>query len=190
MAERVLQDLESILYPIRRDAVFLEVGVVDMAGALGIVPSYLVPALNRSNRRGLRHGVRTGGGVYASLELGTGLFAPPAPALDMAPDALASLGRFMEVPERTEFEPFTERRPVDLIFERHYQDGERLWRPSRAEMVQALFTRVRNARALGGPALATLAETVRRAEVYRGWYGSTNEMYELLHELGSAVRSS
>lgn len=190
MAERVLLDLESILYPIRRDAVFLEVGVVDAAGALGLVPAYLVPALNRSKRRGLRYGVRTGGGVYATLELGSGLVVPPAPALEVPSDALSSLEGFMDVPARTEREPFAHAHPVDVIFERRYLEGERLWRTSRAEIAQALITRVRNARVLGGAALETVAEAVRGADVYRGWYGSTNELYELLAEVGSAVRSS
>ncbi len=190
IAERVLRDVESILYPVRDDAVYLEVGAVDVGGALGIVPSYLVPALNRSKRRGERYGVRVGGGVYSVLELGTGMFVPPTSALDIPNDPLALLPRFMTVPDRVEAEPFTERRPIDLIFERKFDEERDVWQPSRAEVAQALLTRVRNLHAIDGAALETLAAAVRRAEPFRGWYASTNEMYERLVGLTRAVRSS
>lgn len=187
MAEMVYRDLESILYPIRRDAVFLEVGVVDMAGALAIVPSYLVPALNRAKRRGARRGVTAPGGVYAQLELGSGRVVPPTPMLDVPDDAVASIDRFMDVPARTEHQPFTESRPLDLVFERVYAEDQRLWMPTRADILQGLTTRARNLRVLGGVAVETLAEAVRHAQVYRGWYGSTNEMLDMFAELGTAA---
>jgi hypothetical protein len=190
IAERVLWDVESILYPVRDDAVYLEVGAVDVGGALGIVPSYLVPALNRSKRRAERYGVRVCGGVYVVLELGTGMFVPPDPALDVSDDALASLSKFMTVPDRVELELFTDRRPIDLMFEQKYDEERDVWQPSRADVTQALLTRVRNLHAVDGAALETLAAAVRRAEPFRGWYGSTNEMYERLVGLTRAVRSS
>lgn len=191
MAECVYRDLESILYPVRDDYVFLELGQVDMAGALGLVAPYVIPALNRSSRRGVRYGVSTPGGVYAPLQLGTGMMVRPTPALDVPADALASLGRFMDVPARTESDPFVEPRRVDLIFDRVYVDGlEGPSHPPRAELFQAVFPRVRNTGVLGGVAFETLAETVCNAEVWRGWYGSTNEMYEVYRDVGRAVRST
>ena len=114
MAECVYRDLESILYPIRDDYVFLEVGHVDMAGALGLVTAHTIPALNRSARRGRNYGVSTPGGVFTPLELGTGLKVMPAPALSVPADALDSLGRFLDVPARTQTNPFPDPRPVDL----------------------------------------------------------------------------
>jgi len=190
MAECVYRDLESILYPVRDDYVFLELGPVDMAGALGLVAPYVIPALNRSTRRGAKYGVSTPGGVYAPLQIGTGLMVRPTPALDVPADALASLARFMDVPERTVSDPFQEPRLVDLIFDRVYVDGvDGVTQAPRGELLQALFPRVRNAGVLDGVAFETVAETVRNAEVWRGWYGSTNEMYEMYREVGQAVQS-
>ncbi len=190
MAECVYRDLESILYPVRDDYVFLELGPVDMAGALGLVAPYVIPALNRSARRGAKYGVSTPGGVYAPLQLGTGVMVRPAPVLDVPADAIASLARFMDVADRTERDPFFEPRPVDVIFDRVYVDGvQGLSHPPRGDLFQAVFQRVRNAGVLGGVAFETVAETVRNSEVWRGWYGSTNEMYEMYREVGRAVHS-
>ena len=192
MAECVYRDLESILYPVRDDYVFLELGPVDMAGALGLVAPYVIPALNRSSRRGVE---------IRSLDAGRCVRAAPARhGHDGPSDARTgrACGRarvagpvFMDVPERTESDPFVEPRRVDLIFDRVYVDGvEGPSHPPRAELFQAVFPRVRNAGVLGGVAFETLAETVCNAEVWRGWYGSTNEMYEIYRDVGRAVRST
>jgi hypothetical protein len=163
--------------------------MVDMNGALGLVSSHMVPALNRSKRRGKNYGVSAPGGVFTPIELGTGLVAPPAPALDVPADALSSLTRFVDVPERTEFHPLTEPRRLDLVFERVYDDGRELSQPSRAEFLQGLVTRVRNLHVLGGAGVETLAEALRNAEVSRGWYSSTNGMYEVFREIGDRTLS-
>ena len=191
MAECVYRDLESILYPVRDDYVFLELGPVDMAGALGLVAPYVIPALNRSSPSGSR---------IWSLDAGRRVRAAPARhGHDGPSDAragracgrarVAGLGSWMSPTdrERSVLEP----RRVDLIFDRVYVDGvQGPSHPPRAELFQAVFPRVRNAGVLGGVAFETLAETVRNAEVWRGWYGSTNEMYEMYRDVGRAVRST
>jgi hypothetical protein len=189
LADATLWEMESVLFPVRHDAAFVEAGLVGLGDRTSVVASSLIPTLNRSKRRGERRGVRSPGGISFAIDLTTGELIDPERRLDVPPDALERLANHLPVPARTEHRLITQPRRLDGVFVGGFEAGQ-LEPESRATMLQQLLPTVRNLSAVGGAGVSAMGQMLMSAQAVRGGYAGTNQLYDVLGTFGDQLRTT
>jgi hypothetical protein len=189
LAEATMWEMESIRFPVRDDAAFVEAGLIGLGEATCVVASSLIPGLNRSKRRGERFGVRSPGGVSFAVDLATGELIDPERQLDAPRDALDRLAEHLPVAPRTE--PALVSSPCRLngVFQGGDEPGV-LTPDSRASTLQNLLPAVRNLSVIGGAGVRAVGQMLLSARAVRGGYASTNDLYEVLGRFGDELRTT
>lgn len=184
LARCLLRQIDSIGYHEREDAVFLDVGVVDVAGTRSLIPKYLVPALCAARRRAEKRGLHAPGGMVAALDLRTGELVAPPLSLDLPADALDRLEDFVPGALNGTRDRFPiedgERAVVGSLIDVGVGQREPVAPKPRPEMAIHLAVNVKNMKVLGGRTLQAIAATVASADCRGIMWSSTNEMIEAI----------
>jgi hypothetical protein len=184
LARCLVRQIDSIGYHARNDAVFLEAGLLDVAGSPRLIHSYVVPALCAARRRAEKRGIHAPGGMVAALDLHTGELIAPRLSLDVPADAFDRLeehipGGLDGVRDRFPIED-GERRSVGTVMGFATGQQEFVGAMSRPETVLYLVAKVKNMDAVGGQALRSIAAMVRAADCRAVMWSSTNEMIDAI----------
>ena len=184
LARCLLRQIDSIGYHAREDAVFLEAGLVDIAGAPRLVHNYVVPALCAARRRAEKRGLYAPGGMVAALDLETGELIAPRLSLDIPADAFDRLEEHISegldgVRDRLPIED-GERRSIGTVIDVAIGQHELVAPMPRPEAVLELTAKVKNLGTLGGRALRAVAAMVAAADCRSITWSSTNEMIDAI----------
>ena len=184
LARCLLRQIDSIGYRARDDAVFLEAGLVDIAGSPRLVNTVVVPVLCAARRRAEKRGLYAPGGMVAALDVDTGELIAPRLSLDVPADAFDRLEEHISegsngVRDRLPIED-GERRAVGTVIGLGVGQGELVTAISRPETVLQLATKAMNLETLGGRALASIAAMVAATDCRGVTWSNTNEMIEAI----------
>jgi hypothetical protein len=194
LARCLLRQIDSIGHHGRDDAVFLGVGVVDVAGAPSLIPAYLARALCGARRRAERRGVYAPGGIGAALDLRTGELIAPSLRLEVPADALDRLPSFLPDNSNGDLDRFPveegERRVVRAVIDIGVGQDALVAERTRPGAVVDLAVTVRNMAVLRGRAIRSIVEAVSDARTATISWSNTNEMIEAIALAGRVTAPS
>jgi hypothetical protein len=184
LARCLLRQIDSIGYREREDAVFLEAGLVDIAGSPRLINSAVVPKLAAARRRAEKRGLYAPGGMVAALDLDTGELVAPRLSLELPADAFDRLEEHVPagsdgVRDRLPIED-GERRAVGTVIGLGVGQQELAAAMSRPQAVLQLASKAMNLEVLGGRALGSIAAMVAETECRGASWSNTNEMIEAI----------
>ena len=184
VARCLLRQIDSIGYHLREDAVFLETGLVEVAGSPMLVHNYVVPALCAARRRAEKRGIHAPGGMVAALDLDTGELIAPRLSLDLPTDVFDRFEEYLPGAVNGAQDRFPiedgDRRSVGTVIGYGVGQEERVAAMTRPETVLNLVAKVKNMEVLGGRALRSVAAMVAAADCRAVRWSSTNEMIEAI----------
>jgi hypothetical protein len=184
LARCLLRQIDSIGYHLREDAVFLEAGLVEVAGSPSLVHNYVVPALCAARRRAEKRGIHAPGGMVAALDPDTGELIGPRLSLNVPADALDRLDEYLPGAMNGAQDRFPiedgDRRSVGTVIGYGVGQQELVVAATRPETVLNLVAKVKNMDVLGGRALRSIATMVAAADCRAVRWSSTNEMIEAI----------
>jgi hypothetical protein len=184
LARCLLRQIDSIGYHERDDAVFLEAGVVEIAGSRSLIPKYLVPALCGARRRAEKRGIYAPGGMVAALDLRTGELIAPRGSLDLPSDALERLAAYVPAGVNGGRDHFPvedgERTVAASVIGLAVGQEEAVAPKPRPETALDLAVNVKNMTVLGGRTLRAIAATVSAADCRGIRWSNTNEMIDTI----------
>jgi hypothetical protein len=190
LARCLLRQIDSLGYRTRDDAVFLDAGVVEVAGSPTVVPSIIVPRLCRARRRAEKRGIYSPGGMVSAIDLDTGELVAPQLSLDVPHDAIDRLERSMPGSANGKHDRFPiedgDRRSVSAVIGLGGVGQEDLvLARSRPETVLDLVMNVKNMPILAGLALRSIAAMVAMAPSRSISWSNDTELVEAVARAGS-----
>jgi hypothetical protein len=160
LGQALLYELESLALRGRKDAVYLEMAVVERDGVTALVPS-LYPAYLRSVGRRAERALTLPLAPFVAVDPASGALLPIRRRLHVARDALDWLAELDPSKPRELWEPPDH---VDLVLVFQWTGGDEVAVPvSRAAALYQLASQTANLHALGGRALHGLARLVEGA---------------------------
>jgi len=188
LARCLLRQIDSLGYHERDDALFLDVGVVDVAGSPTLVPSIVVPRLCRTRRRAEKRGLYSPGGMVTALDLHTGQLVAPQLTLDVPIDAIDRLEVSLPGGANGTHDRFPiedgERRSVGAVIGLGVGQEELVMPRSRPETVVDLVMNVKNMPVLAGRALRSIAAMVATAPSRSISWSNDAELIEAVARAG------
>jgi hypothetical protein len=192
LARCLLREIDAFLHPARDDAVFLRAGVIEANGCVALVPSFLVPMLCAARRRAEKRGIHAPGGTVATLELGSGDLISPHSSIEVPPDAIETLERYVlggtnDVRERFPIED-GERRRLDAVIGLRVEEGALAEAKPRSEALLELSLAAMNLQVLGGNGFRAIAEAVANSASVAVNWSSKDEMLDALADATRLAR--
>ena len=192
LARCLLREIDAFRHPSRADAVFLRAGVIEVDGCLALVPSFFVPMLSGVRRRAEKRGIHAPGGTVATLELGSGDLVTPRWSIEMPPDAIEALARYVreEADDVREYFPVEdgERRHLDAVLGLAAEPTAPAEAKPRAESTLELSVAAMNLRVLGGKGFRAIAQAVAKSASIAVNWSSKDEMLDALVNAASLAR--
>ncbi|MGQ0670144.1 MAG: hypothetical protein ACT4PO_10800 [Actinomycetota bacterium] len=162
----LLSELESLSFPGRSDAIFLNAALARTGDGTALIPAPLVHHLIRLRRQLEQGGVSLTPVQTVAVDPGSGRVVPARPQLDIPADALDRRLPLAPTngPERYLFveHPFD----VDVVCWLADVDAPLLQPMSRGRALHVLTSETTNLKAMGGSALEGLGRLVERARCY------------------------
>jgi hypothetical protein len=188
LARCLLRQIDSFGYHERDDALFLDAGVVDVAGSPTLVPSIVVPRLCKARRRAEKRGLYSPGGMVSALDLNTGELVAPELSLDVPDDAIDRLERSLPESANGTHDRFPiedgERRSVGAVIGLGLGQAELVMPRSRPETVLDLAMNAKNMPLLAGRALRSIAAMVASASTRSIRWSNETELIEAVARAG------
>ncbi|MGQ0671113.1 MAG: hypothetical protein ACT4PO_15880 [Actinomycetota bacterium] len=183
----LLGELESLSFPSRDDAVFVNASTARTDDATVLIPAPLVHHLTRLRRHIERAGISVSPAQSVAVQLESGRLTPIVSRLDVPSDALDRLRRLAPTNGGADASMFVERSlDVDAVCWFAEVDAPPLEPMSRALTLHHLATEAVNLRTMGGVAIEGLRRLVQRARCY-GLGG--DDARDMLEALGRILRS-
>lgn len=190
VARAFLLEIESILFPRRDDAIFLGAATVTTPGGTVLVPPVMVPGLARAARRMQRADLLPPGAMAVAVDPETGHVIPMPSALELPGDVFDRLAAAF-TPDLADPRAFVDAEaPVDAVLSYGVLSEPGFVPGSRAETLVTLSSSVRNLSLIGGQGVKGLAKLVARADCYRGWWGSTQDMLDALTRISDDMSTN
>ena len=166
LARALIQELESLTFAERTDAIYLDAALMASNGTTAITPSSLLPYIGKLGRRVERSGVRLPGTSHVAVDLENGRIVPIQPLLKIPTDAVE---RAAELSSSNGHQPdrwFTEE-PLDPDIVLTFAGSELALQPvSRGQALHRLASYTVNLEKLGGAALEGLKTFIETKRCY------------------------
>jgi len=190
VARAFLLEVETILFPTREDAIFLEAAAVRAPGGTLLVPYLMVPGLARAARRVQRADLVPPGAMTVAIDPGSGRLVPVPSGLELPDDLDERLDRVFP-PDPGDPRAFVdEELAVGAVLTYGPLPEAGVVHGSRAETLLSLAPSVRNLARLGGRGVEGLARLVAAAHCYRATWGSTQQMLDALTRISDDVSTN
>jgi hypothetical protein len=181
VARSFLGEIESLTFPSRDDAVYLEASVIRGSGKAVLIPSLMVPSVSAIGRRMRRSfDVELPGQLSVALDPGTGHLIPSGRSLDIPDDALEALDRY--VPVGSEPEPraiIEDELRIDRVLTRGGTTKGLVPMP-RGPVLFDLARAIRNLPRVGGRGVATIGRVLAEADVFEARWFRSAELVDVL----------
>ena len=190
VARAFVLEIESILFPTRDDAIYLEAAALRAPGGTVLVPHIMVPGLARAARRVQRADLVAPGAMAVAIDPDSGHLIPVPSGLELPSDLY---GRLAEAFASDPADPraFVDGEvAVDAVLTYGALPEAGVVHGSRAEALLSLAPSVRNLPLVGGRGVEGLARLVGAAHCYQGRWGSTEQMLDALTQVSDGVSTN
>lgn len=164
LARGLIQELESLTFSDREDAIYLDAALMSSNGTTAITPSSLVSVIGKLGRRVDRSGVQLPGTTHVAVDPDSGRLTPVRPLLEIPGDAVERASELSSANGHRPDRWFLDE-PVDPDMVLTFAGGEMALQPvSRGQALHRLASYTMNLEKMGGSALEglrTLIETKR-----------------------------
>jgi hypothetical protein len=184
VARAFLAEVESVTFPLRDDAVYLEASVIANTDRTILIPSLMVPLINTAARRfPASMGIRLPGLVSVALDPESGRLVPVKRTLAIDPDAIGTIPDVFPVDGHDDRVFVDREMPIDrvVVFPQVWDPGVRA--ASRGTALFGLSRQIRNIRMIGGQGVTTLGRVLAAADVLEVQWGSSRQFVEMVIEI-------
>jgi hypothetical protein len=188
LARVLLGELESPLFPARRDAIFTRSSLIHSNGATALVPGWVAPHVGELGRRVQRAGVSLPLTMSTAVDPETGSAVPIRPLIELPDDAHAGLATMAQPGRDGDRVEITEPTPVDVVVV-HDDVEVDLYPVSRATALRRVMATVANLETVRATALEGLGRMVAGARCYAIGYGRRQLVLEQLAEAMADARA-
>jgi hypothetical protein len=185
-ARALLVEVESILFPLRDDAIFLEAGLVRSGDASVLVPHSMVPGLARAGRRAQRVNLQPPGTMAVAIDPDSGQLVPIRSRLRLPGDLDERLAQAFP-PNGHDPRVFVEGATgvnAVLLYGGPVEESG-IFEIPRAQALYELARSVRNLPQLGGRAIRGIARLLAGSRCVAASWRSTEQMLGTLASLAS-----
>lgn len=180
LARGLIQELESISFAQREDAIYLDAALISSNGTAAITPSTLVPTIGKLGRRVSRSGVQLPGTTHVALDLQSGRLVPVRQLLEIPGDAVERAGELSTANGHRPDRWFMDE-PLDPAMVLTFAGGELALQPvSRGQALHRLASYVMNLEKLGGTALEGLRTFIESKRCYSLGTGDAKGLLETI----------
>jgi hypothetical protein len=178
LARSFLHEIESLMYPVRDDAVYVEASLIEGAGRTILIPAVMVGPISKAGRAIRRAAdITLPGGMSVALDPQTGELIAPGGVLDIPADWETQLGHLVPRTIRDEGRKLVEQRTaVDAVLVWNTELDPGVMPIARGEVLFYLARQVRNLPRVQGKALSGLAALLERAECLQVQWLTTEQL--------------
>jgi hypothetical protein len=182
IARSLIGEIESLTFPIRDDAVYVEASVVRGGGKTILISSLMINDISAAGRR-IRNSVdlMLPGQMSVALDPASGHLIPPSRYLAIPDDALDAVGRFVPVSGPEDIRAIVDRElEIDRIILMAMRPVPGLDRTPKGPVLFNLARSIRNLGMVGSQGLRTLGRLVDQAETLEARWDTTAQLVEVL----------
>jgi hypothetical protein len=186
VARGFLYALETMTFPARDDAVYLEASVVQGCGTTVLIPWFMVPMVNTAGRQ-IRRSIDLAlpGVMTVALDHRSGHLIPVLRTLDLPHDALDVFEDLVPSGPQTDVRAMVENEtPVDRVLVVGGRSTSSLGPAPRGTALFNLGWSISNLGVVGGRSLETVGRMLARSEVLEAHWTTTPHLVDVL---GAAV---
>lgn len=166
LARGLIQELESLTFPHREDAIYLDAALMSSNGTSAITPSTLVSYIGKLGRRVDRSGVQLPGSTHVAVDPQSGRLVPIRPVLEIPGDAVGRAAELSSANGHRADRHFVEE-ALDPDMVLTFAGGEMALQPlSRGQALHRLASYAMNLERLGGTALEGLRTFIETKRCY------------------------
>lgn len=178
LAQGLIQELESLTFSEREDAIYLDAALMSANGTTAITPSNLVSYMGKLGRRVDRAGVQLPGGTHLAVDLDSGQLIPIPQVLDIPEDAVELTGEMAASNGHQPDRRFVDG-PLDPDMVLTFAGSEMALQPvSRGQALHRLASYTMNLERLGGSALQGLRTFIEAKRCYALGNGDAKGLLE------------
>jgi hypothetical protein len=178
LARGLIQELESLTFPQREDAIYLDAALMYSNGATAITPSNLVSYIGKLGRRVDRSGVQLPGSTHVAVDPQSGWLVPIRSVLEIPGDAVERAGELTSSNGHRADRRFVEE-SLDPDMVLTFAGSELALQPvSRGQALHRLASYAMNLERLGGGALEGLRTFIERKRCYTLGNGDAKGLLE------------
>jgi hypothetical protein len=178
IARSFVSEIESLTFPIRDDAVYLEASVIRGQGRTVLIPALMVPDVSSAGRR-IRISVDLALPAHMSIALdrASGHVIPVSRTLDMPDDVLDVVADHVPVGPQEDARAVVDRElAIDRVVMIANGGEPGLVPASRGPVLFELARSIRNLAKVGGDGVTTIANLVAGADVVKARWGTTAQL--------------
>jgi hypothetical protein len=180
LAQGLIQELESLTFSEREDAIYLDAALMSSNGTTAITPSNLVSYIGKLGRRVGRAGVQLPGATHLAVHLDSGQLIPIPQDLEIPEDAVERAGELAAANGHRPDRRFVDH-PLDPDMVLTFAGSEMALQPvSRGQALHRLASYVMNLERLGGSALEGLRSFIEAKRCYTLGNGDAKGLLETL----------
>jgi hypothetical protein len=182
VARSFITEIESLTFPIRDDAVYLEASLIRGQGRTVLIPALMVPDVSSAGRR-IRGSIDVALPAHMSIALdpASGHAVPVSRTLDVPADVLEVVGDFVPVGSPEDARAVVDR---ELAIDRVVMianGGEPGLSPvSRGAVLYELARSIRNLAMVGGDGVTTIARLLAGADVVKARWGTSAQLVGMI----------
>ena len=182
VARSFLCEVESVTFPTRDDAVYVEASIIRGRGGTVLIPALMVPSITAAGRRISRSvNVQLPGHLSIALDPVTAYVVAPHPRIRVPSDALEALEGHIPVDGQPEILALADdAAPIDRVFGFRSGPTLGLGPAPRGPALFELARSVRNLAQIGGLGLTTLGRALADAQVIEARWSNTQQLIDVV----------